>query len=133
MEGLAKMGSKRGMGEGKGIAEIVGQLFAARTYAHNCHLKTSSYSKHMALNEFYDGIVDLADSLAEAAQGVYGKLDIPVVPVTGDVTDPIGGLTKYLEDVEMAEANCSKSFLGNILQEVIALFYSTLYKMKELS
>lgn len=131
MEGLATKGGRMN-GEAE-IAKAVGIMFMSRDFAHRAHLKTPSYSKHMALNEFYDGIVDLADNLAEGAQGLYGKLDIPVVPMSGDVSDPIAGLSKHLKMIEAIEAKCTKSYLGNILQEIIALYYSTLYKLTELA
>ena len=41
-------------------ADFVGTLFLARDVAHSVHLNTRSFAKHMALNEFYDAIVDLA-------------------------------------------------------------------------
>ena len=47
-------------------ADFVGTLFLARDVAHSVHLNTRSYAKHVALNEFYDSIVDLADKFAEA-------------------------------------------------------------------
>ncbi len=39
-------------------AELVARCFAARTAAHFAHLKSKGYACHMALNEFYDSIVD---------------------------------------------------------------------------
>ena len=45
-------------------ADFVGMLFLARDVTHSVHLNTRSYAKHVALNEFYDAIVDLADKFA---------------------------------------------------------------------
>ena len=53
-------------------ADFVGHLFLARDVTHSVHLNTRSYAKHVALNEFYDAIVDLADKFAEAYQGRHG-------------------------------------------------------------
>lgn len=131
MEGLAKeVGVKKGKAA---VAEIIGVLFMSRTYSHMAHLKTPSYSKHKALNKFYDGIVDLADTLAEAAQGLFGKLDIPAVKITDDVLDPIGSLEKQLMTVKRLGAGCGEALLASIVQEIEALYRATLYKMKELS
>jgi hypothetical protein len=55
-------------------ANFLGYLFLARDVAHSVHLNTRSFSKHMALNTFYDEIVGLADSLAEAYQGRNGLM-----------------------------------------------------------
>ena len=51
--------------------EYVGTLMQSRNQAHIFHLQTSSYSQHIALQEYYEGIVDLIDSLVEAYQGKY--------------------------------------------------------------
>lgn len=131
MEGLAKgMGMKKGK---VAVAEIIGVMFAARTYAHMAHLKTGSYAQHAALNGFYDSIVDFADSLAEAAQGLFGKLDIPAVQVKGDVNKPVVELEKQLATIKQLGVGCGEPFLDNIMQEIEACYRSTLYKLKELS
>ena len=55
-------------------SDFIGELFLARDVAHSVHLNTRSFAKHMALNTFYDEIVDLADGLAEAYQGRHGLI-----------------------------------------------------------
>ena len=55
--------------------ELILSCFHARTVAHLLHLTTRSYAAHKALNEFYDEIIDLVDSFAEAYQGEYGLID----------------------------------------------------------
>ena len=114
------------------IAKVIGILFMSRTYSHMAHLKTSSYAKHKALNKYYDKIVDLADTLAEAAQGKYGKLDIPFVDMKGDVMDPIGGITIHLTMVENLCKKSDDEYINNIFQEIQACFRQTLYLLKEL-
>ena len=47
-------------------ADFMGLLFLARDVAHSVHLNTRSYSKHQALNIFYDRIIGAADDFAEA-------------------------------------------------------------------
>ena len=62
---------------------LIGTLFLARDLTHRRHLVCKGIgadSEHRALAEFYDAIVDLADSLAEAYIGLYNvDLDIPLV------------------------------------------------------
>ena len=58
---------------------FIGRLFLSRDVAHSVHLNTRSFSKHSALNEFYDSIVDLADKFAEAYQGRHGLIG-PIKP-----------------------------------------------------
>lgn len=107
-------------------------MFMSRTYSHMAHLKTKSFAKHKALNEFYDGIVDMADTLAEAAQGKFGRLDIPYVDMKGDVNDPIKGLETHLTMLENLGKKCEEPYLQNIFQEIQAMYYKTLYLLKEL-
>lgn len=114
-------------------AKVVGILFMSRTYSHMAHLKTPSYSKHKALNAFYDEIVDLADSIAEVSQGVWGKLNIPFVAMEGNVNDPIGTLTMHMDMVMKQFKDCEIGALKNIGDEIQALYLKTLYLMKELS
>ena len=54
--------------------DFVGLLFLARDVAHSVHLNTRSYSKHKALQKFYDTIIDAADDFAEAYQGRNGLM-----------------------------------------------------------
>lgn len=114
------------------IGKIVGLLFMSRTMAHKAHLKTSSYAKHMALGSFYDEIVDMADSLAEAYQGKYGICDVEDMDEKGDTSDPIGMLETHLKMYQNLAKSIDDRYLQNISDEIEALYYSTLYKLREL-
>lgn len=133
MAGLAKMTTENEMGSCKeDLGTIIGILFMSRTYSHIAHLKTGSYAKHKALNEFYDSVVDMADSLAEASQGLYGKLEIPYLNMIGKIDDPIGGITSQLKAIEKLIGNIDEEYLKNILQEIQALYRKTLYLLVNL-
>jgi hypothetical protein len=115
------------------IAGLIMQLFHARTNAHVLHLRTKSYATHVALNEFYDSIVELADTLAEATQGRYGILDYPELPYKPE-SDPIQmvrGLRRYID--ENRASMCDHSELQNLIDEIVAQTDSTLYKLENLS
>jgi DNA-binding ferritin-like protein len=58
--------------------DLIQELFQIRTIAHTLHLETRSFSQHKALNEFYDEILELTDTLAESLQGLdeYDTLQI---------------------------------------------------------
>lgn len=131
MAGLA--GEMAGKDCSSDIAKAVGILFMSRTYAHMAHLKTPSFAAHKALNEFYDDIVDLADDLAEGSQGLYGKLDIPFINISGNIKDPVGALSGHLKQLESAMSACDEDWIMNIFQEIQKLYRSTLYKLAELS
>ena len=118
---------------GPDIAKAIGIMFLSRTMSHMAHLKTKSYATHIALNEFYDGIIDLADTLIEAAQGQYGVLDVPFVNASGNVNDPIGMLQGHLKQLETTMSMVDEDYLMNIFQEITTLYRSTLYKLVNLS
>ena len=118
---------------GPDIAKAVGIMFLSRTMSHMAHLKTKSYATHIALNDFYDGIIDLADNLIEAAQGQYGVLDVPFVNASGNVNDPIGMLQGHLKQLEATMSMVDDDYLMNIFQETQSLYRSTLYKLVNLS
>ena len=114
------------------VADIIGVMFMSRTYAHMAHLKTRSFAQHKALNGFYDAIVGLSDSLAEASQGEWGKLDIPFITIEGSVKDPAGTLEGLINRIKKLAMSCNKPYLENIVQEIEAMYKSTLYLLKEL-
>jgi DNA-binding ferritin-like protein len=116
------------------MEEIIGILFYARTIAHKEHLKTKSFAQHMALNTFYEEVIDLADKLAEAYQGCEGIMkDIPLFgkDAPGSIDD---FLEKQMDMIEkLRKSASSRSAIQNIIDEVIGLYLSTLYKLRNLS
>lgn len=135
--GLAAAKSGKGMDNRKDtgatkIAGIIARVFADRTYAHNAHLKTSSYAAHKALNEFYDDVIDLVDSLAEMAQGKFGKLDIPVGQVSSNLSNPADVLEMSIATTVQDAEMCSNRALSNKIDEIEGLYLSTIYKLREL-
>ena len=118
------------------MADFIGTLFLARDVSHSVHLNTRSYAKHVALNEFYDNILDLADKLAEAAQGRHGLIG----PITLMSAKKTGNIVEFLED-SMSEVEkmrydvCKKEDtpLQNIIDEIVGQYLSTLYKLKFLA
>lgn len=121
-----------GMKEKTSIAKIIGIMFMSRTYAHMSHLKTGSYAEHQALGGFYECIVGQADSLAEVAQGLYGKLAIPFVNMSGDIGSPAKALEGHLRTLEGLCKDCEEPYIENIFQEIQATYRSTIYKLEEL-
>jgi len=116
--------------------QFVGLLFLGRDVAHSVHLSTRSFSKHMALNTFYDSVIDLADSFAEAYQGRHGLLGQIVVPPNKKAANIIEFLQGQLDEIEKCRYEvCDKSdtAIQNIIDEIVALYLSTLYKLKFLA
>jgi DNA-binding ferritin-like protein len=112
---------------------LIALCFEARTKAHMAHLQTKSYATHKALNEYYDGIVGIADSLAEAFQGREGIITVyPLVHL--DAKNPIKLVEEVRSWVDENRKACSTySEIQNIIDELQDLNNSTIYKLKNLS
>jgi len=115
--------------QSKGVKGLVQKMFEARQVAHNCHLKTKSFAEHEALGGFYEGLLGFVDDFVETYQGQYGLL--------GDCefkVESVADVKEYLEDCAKLFAvgrdSLKDSHLKNIMDEVIALVYRTLYKLK---
>lgn len=116
------------------MGEFIALLFMARDITHREHLKTRSYAAHMALGAFYPAIIEFADSLAEAYQGCEGKL-IQIPYVKNTATGSVDSILKsHLEWIEKNRKKLSdESSIQNIIDEIVSLYQSTLYKLKFLS
>ena len=116
--------------------KFIGMLFLARDVTHSVHLNTRSYSKHKALQKFYENIIDRADTFAEAYQGRYGLIG-PIALMSAKKTENV---VAFLED-QLAELEamrydvCDKADapLQNLIDGIIELYLSTLYKLKFLA
>jgi hypothetical protein len=104
-------------------------LFLARDVTHSVHLNTRSYSKHKALQKFYNNIIDRADTFAEAYQGRCGLIG-PIALMSAKKTENV---VAFLED-QLAELEairyevCDKDDapLQNLIDGIIELYLSTL-------
>lgn len=111
-------------------AAFVSVLFHSATVTHFMHLQTKSFAQHMALGEYYDAIVELADKWAEAYQGCY---DI-ITNYPKDfhlATDPVKYLMQIKDFVDDIRKDLpSESQLQNIVDEIADQIDSTLYKLR---
>jgi hypothetical protein len=111
-------------------AAFVSVLFHSATVTHFMHLQTKSFAQHMALGEYYDAIVELADKWAEAYQGCY---DI-ITNYPKDfhlATDPVKYLTQIKEFVNDLRKDLPQdSELNNLVDGIADQIDSTLYKLR---
>lgn len=117
-------------------AEFVGMLFLARDVTHSVHLNTRSYAKHKALGNFYDNVIDLADAFAEAYQGRHGLIGPISLMSAKKTTNVVDFLQDQLEEIESERykvCNESDTAIQNIIDEIVGLYLSTLYKLKFLA
>jgi len=118
-------------------AEVANEVFAtllnSATVAHILHLQTRSYAKHKALEDLYESLPDLADSLIESYQSKYGIAQYPAqsVATPDDSLEFVKGLREYVSTKRFAVAKDSE--LQNITDEIVQLLDSTIYKLTFLS
>ena len=117
-------------------AQLMGVLFLGRNVAHSVHLNTRSYSKHVALNTFYDSVIDHADAFAEAYQGRHGLIGPIAIPASKKTTNIIEFLQDQLDDIEKGRYEvCDKedSSLQQLIDNIVELYLTTLYKLRFLA
>jgi DNA-binding ferritin-like protein len=117
-------------------ADFVGELFLARDVAHSVHLNTRSFSKHSALNTFYDEVIDLADKFAEAYQGrhgLIGPISLMSAKKNGNIIEFLEQSLKDIEGMRYEVVEKTDTAIQNIIDEIVGLYLSTLYKLKFLA
>jgi len=116
--------------------DFLGLLFLARDVAHSVHLNTRSYSKHVALNIFYDRIIGAADDFAEAYQGrhgLMGPITLHSAKKTSNVIEFLEDSLKEIEDCRYEVADKSDSSLQQLIDNIIEIYLRTLYKLRFLA
>jgi hypothetical protein len=119
-------------------AALFSKLFESREMAHIYHLQVNgesgSHAEHVTLNEYYDGILELIDTLIETYQGQFGVVDgYETIDTTETRTkEKIAYFEELVEFVKHSRKSISveDTHLQNIIDEVIAFIYRTLYKLK---
>ena len=117
-------------------SQFVGQLFLGRNVAHSVHLNTRSYSKHKALGHFYEDVIELADKFAEAYQGRHGLIGPIAIPASKKTTNIIEFLQDQLAEIEKGRYDvCDKSdsSLQQLIDNIVELYLTTLYKLRFLA
>ena len=118
------------------IEELVSRVFYARNLAHFEHWMANgvgAYARHIALGEFYDGIIEAIDKLVEAYQGAFEL--IGTIPKTPTKASDI--LLVLIEDADWIEKNHEKVCRGNravanLVDSVTDTYLTTTYKLRNL-
>lgn len=116
------------------IEELFGSLQQSVVTTWRKHLKTSKYSGHMALDEYYKEMPELVDKLIEDWMGHNGQKIDNYKNILEPQDDPISylkNLHKLVDDGR--ELMDSVPELDADLDDIASLIDSTLYKLKELS
>ena len=112
--------------------EFVTLLLQARSIAHVEHWATDSFSKHMALGDFYDEIADLMDGFVEQYQGDYEKRMKPEVKACkcDDIIDTLESQQAWIGRNRYEVCEKEDTALQNTIDEIVALYQTTLYKLR---
>ena len=113
-------------------AELIARCRAASTAAHYAHLMTPSYAAHVALNTFYDEVIDLVDAVAESFIGRYGRFEAfpNVKEGSTDGLQIVGNLTKWIDSNRALISDNSE--IQNDIDAILSLCNSTAYRLREL-
>lgn len=111
-------------------ALFVATLLHSATNTHFFHFTTDSYSRHKALQKYYNGIVVLIDAFTESYAGKYGKFNA-FPNVYHQPKDPLRYMESLQNFVKEARQDLPQdSELQNIIDEIADLINTTTYKLK---
>jgi hypothetical protein len=118
------------------IEQLISRVFYARNVAHFEHWRAKgpgSFAKHQALGTFYDDVIDALDALVEACQGADDLIgDIPAPDVTpGDVLKLLEADAEWIEENHEDVCKGNRA-VGNLLDNVTAVYLSAIYKLRNL-
>lgn len=113
---------------------LANALFHSQIQIHVYHLQTKSYSRHKALETFYEKIDDLLDNYIETFQGKYGILEnykgIDIDNNPKNCIEYLKGLENINNKTILGEYD---SDLNNLKDEINELINRTIYKLKNLN
>lgn len=131
---LTKIPRPAPMGPCTETAQLIANLQAAQVSMHKLHLKVTgpgSYAAHKAIQDFYEGIPDLIDAVAEQYQGAREKLlDIPEASLKcGSIGEALSHLKDLYNQTNELQKLMPFSEVTNQLDEIKSLIASTKYKL----
>lgn len=117
------------------IEELFGTLQQSVVSTWRKHLRTAKYSKHMALNDFYEDMPEKVDALIEAWMGVNGR---KIKSYDNILQSKNMNTLAYLKELRKVVKQGYALMNGEAeleakLDDIVELIDSTLYKVKELS
>lgn len=123
------------------MGSLISEMLMASMHTHKLHLKvrsTGSYAQHKALQEFYEGIQDQLDTLAEQYQGhkmVLLNVGEPVMKNISlqSVENCLDYLDKLYTLISETQSMMTCSSIINEMDNTKGLINSTKYKLKFLS
>lgn len=116
------------------MENLIATLFLARDIAHREHLRDRSFSQHSALGDFYDGIIDIADQIAETAQYEKDLGEIPVLvnTVSGTIIEVLMSHLEWIAANRYAAVPRESTDMHNLIDNAVTLYKHTIFKLRRL-
>ncbi len=115
------------------INTYIQKLLQSRQQAHIFHLSTTSYSTHIALQTYYESIVEMVDGLVESYQGKYGILTLDLTVEETTYLDVVSYFIILIHELEVMRSELpNDNFLQHQYDDIETLIYTTLYKLRYL-
>lgn len=115
--------------------EFASLLVKSRSLGHVAHWATDSFSKHMALGEFYEALGELMDEFVEQYQGYYDKrMKVEILPcdLDANVARELEEHMEWIERYRYQVCDKDETALQNAIDEIVGLYQTTLYKLRML-
>ena len=117
------------------VAGFVSVLLFSRNQAQVLHWQTNSYAQHKAFEDYYNSIMDLVDSLVESYQSTNSIITMfnndEKYIYNKEGVDYFKELLNYIKNHRKVVSEDSD--IQNIIDEIISLIKSTIYKLEKLS
>lgn len=117
------------------ICELITRAFTTRNLLHFSHWNTKSLATHLAVGDLYDSIIDNIDDIVETYQGKYGLIDdlkCGACDLPSDIVKHVQDEAKWVEE-NRSKISCNTTAIENLVDNLIASYHKTVYKLKNLS
>ena len=117
-------------------SQFIRLMFESRQVAHKAHFTTGIDSKHRALGEFYEAIVDLADRFTEVYIAKYGmpeSLDFSCDGDEGaDIAETLRNHLNWIETNRNLIVQSGYTPIQSIIDDIVEQYLHTLFKLERL-
>lgn len=119
------------------VSKFISKLLESREMAQVYHWTVKgdmgSHAAHLALEAYYDGVIGFIDDIVEIYQGQYGLIEgYDIIDTTDSKSKDRLDYFKEAVEFVKSERTCIKAedtHIHNIVDELIALQYKTIYKL----
>ena len=119
------------------VSKFISKLLESREMAQVYHWTVKgdmgSHAAHLALQTYYEEVIEFIDDIVEIYQGQYGLIEgYDVIDTTDSKSKDRLDYFKEAVEFVKSERTCIKAedtHIHNIIDELIALQYKTIYKL----